>query len=53
MFSLNADDVINHLYKLNQFGNGILKYTVFYLDYDKYEFLHISDLNEHKKLEIV
>jgi len=53
IFFFNRDSVINNLYKINRVDNDSINFTVFYLNYDRYEFLNISDLNEHKKLEVI
>jgi len=37
----------------NKIINNTVKFSIFYLNYDKYEFLNITDLNEHKKLEVI
>jgi len=49
----SREKVVTDLYKFNKIINNTVKFSIFYLNYDKYEFLNITDLNEHKKLEVI
>jgi len=49
----SREKVVTDLYKFNKIINNTIKFSIFYLNYDKYEFLNITDLNEHKKLEVI